>query len=110
MITLTISANGVGHSELPLNQLLLSNYLKVLIKLNQIPTYVCLYSEGVHIACKNSVFLDSLLELQSKGSKIILCKTCVDYFNIADQIAIGEIGTMLQIVEAQLSASINLKP
>jgi intracellular sulfur oxidation DsrE/DsrF family protein len=110
LTALTISTYGIGQSDIALNQTLLTNYLKVLLKLNKAPDYICFYSDGVKVVCSDSIFIESLKELEAMGSKIILCKTCVDYFNIADQIVIGEIGTMLQIVEAQLSASINLKP
>jgi hypothetical protein len=110
MTTLTISTNGIGQSEDELNQLLISNYLKILIKINKAPDKICLYSEGVKIACVNSNVLEELNTLKKMGSEIILCKTCVEYFNLIDQVMMGSIGTMMQILEYQLKATHNLNP
>jgi intracellular sulfur oxidation DsrE/DsrF family protein len=107
---LSISTNGIGQSELALNQLLLTNYLNVLIQSNKEPNSICLYSEGVKIATQNSYVIEQLKILENMGSNIIICKTCVHFFELTDQIAVGKIGTMLQIIECQLNATIHLKP
>jgi hypothetical protein len=38
------------------------------------------------------------------GVQIITCKTCFDYFKIVDQVAIGEVGNMNDIVKLLLEA------
>ena len=44
--------------------------------------------------------LDDLKTLEDKGSQISTCGTCLDFYNIKDQLAIGEITNMYAIVEA----------
>ena len=44
--------------------------------------------------------LDSLKILESKGVRLILCSTCLTYFNLTDQVQVGIVGGMPDIIEA----------
>ena len=68
------------------------------------PQAICFYTEGVKLVCKGSSALQSLSFLQGMGVRIVSCKTCLDYFKIVDQVAIGEVGNMNDIVKLLLEA------
>jgi DsrE/DsrF/DsrH-like protein len=54
--------------------------------------------------CKGSSALQSLSFLQGMGVRIVTCKTCLDYFRLVDQVAVGEVGNMNDVVKLLLEA------
>jgi peroxiredoxin family protein len=48
--------------------------------------------------------LGQLKALEAKGVHLIVCSTCLDYFNIAKRVQIGIVGGMSDIIEAQMKA------
>jgi hypothetical protein len=42
--------------------------------------------------------------------KLIACKTCLNYFNLTDDMVIGQIGTMADILTIQLEADKVITP
>jgi predicted ATP-binding protein involved in virulence len=40
-----------------------------------------------------------------KADLLILCSTCLDFYNLSDQIQVGIVGGMSDIIEAQTKAS-----
>ena len=105
MHVILLSSQGIGNSTQELNTLLLQNFLQTFIT-NNIPVHaVCMYSEAVKLACSPSVITEQLQLLQAIGTTIIVCKTCLSYYNLANQLLVGQIGTMPQIVQLQLDAT-----
>jgi hypothetical protein len=91
--------NGLGDAPAGLQQALVTKFLALLIETKQIPSKIVLYTEGVKLACKDSTVLDSLKTLETQGVEIVLCKTCLDFFNLADEVQVGIVGGMGDILE-----------
>jgi hypothetical protein len=72
---------------------------------NVLPAAICFYTDGVKLAVTGSPVLESLKSLESKGVHLILCSTCLNYFNLVDQVQVGIVGGMPDIIEAQRKAS-----
>lgn len=68
------------------------------------PQAICFYTEGVKLVCRGSSALQSLSLLYGMGVRIVTCKTCLDFFKLSDQVAIGEVGGMNDIVKLLLEA------
>ena len=63
------------------------------------PKAVLFFNSGVNLALEGANTLDDLKSLQEKGTQIRVCGTCVDFFNVKDKVAVGEIANMYDIVE-----------
>ena len=50
--------------------------------------------------------LPFLQTLADKGTEIIICGTCVDYFNVRDKVAVGRVADMHTIVDAMMHADV----
>ena len=98
---LLVTHNGMGEAEKELQQKLVTTYFKLLDENNILPAAICFYTEGVRLAVNGSPILDSLKSLEAKGVRLILCSTCLNYFNLADQVKVGIVGGMTDIIEAQ---------
>jgi hypothetical protein len=100
-----ITRNGMGHADQTLQHKLMGTYLKLLDDHNILPGAICFYTEGVHLAVEGSPVLESLRSLENKGVRLILCSTCLNYFNLTGQVRVGIVGGMGDILEAQRLAS-----
>jgi hypothetical protein len=48
--------------------------------------------------------LQQLRALESKGVRLIVCSTCLEYYKLTDKVKIGIVGGMTDIIEAQVKA------
>lgn len=99
-----ITRNGMGEAEAELQQKLIGNYLKLLDQNDVLPAAICFYAKGVFLAVEGSPVLESLRSLEAKGVRLILCSTCLNYYNLSDKVQVGIIGGMTDIIEAQRRA------
>lgn len=96
---LLVSSDSIGQSG-ELGQLLMRNFLYSLARSSLEPIAVLLMNSGVRLACEGSASLDDLRLLAEKGVAIKACGTCLDYLGLMDSLAVGEVGTMPDSVEA----------
>ena len=99
-----ITRNGMGEAEQALQHKLTSTYFKLLDEHNILPGAICFYTEGVQLVVEGSPVLETLQSLEHKGVRLILCSTCLNYFNLIDKVRVGIVGGMGDILEAQQQA------
>ncbi len=100
-----VTRNGMGDSYTTLQHSLISKYFTLLNQNNILPSVICFYTDGVKLAVTDSPVLDQLKELERKGVHLILCGTCLNYYELVDQVQVGIVGGMTDIIEAQFRAS-----
>ena len=96
---------GMGEGPAPLQQSLATKFLGLILESGEYPAKILFYTDGVRLACKGSPLVENLKKLAGAGTELILCKTCLDYFNLADQVETGIVGGMPDIIEAMQRAS-----
>ncbi len=104
-IALFINREGMGEGNPELTGLLIKNYLTLIASEECVPTYICLYADGVKLACKGSAIIEEFKKLENLGSKIVLCKTCLSFYKKLDDVEVGTIGTMLDIIDVQRNST-----
>jgi selenium metabolism protein YedF len=99
-----ITRNGMGEGPQELQHRLIATYLKLLLENNDLPAAIAFYTEGVRLAAAGSPVLDQLRALENKGVHLVLCSTCLNYYGLQEQVQVGIVGGMTDILEAQLKA------
>ena len=99
-----VTQNGMGSGSEELGIKLATNYFKLLDAEGRLPKIIVFYNAGVKLICKNSSALEALQNLEQKGVRMLACKTCLDYFNLLDQVKVGAIGSMPDIITLQADA------
>jgi len=99
-----INNDGMGSAEEALKHKLLRVYLMMLLENEFYPGAICFYAGGVKMVVEGSPVLDLLRTLEAKGVRLILCSTCLQYFDLTDKVAVGIVGGMHDIVLAQWMA------
>lgn len=100
-----ISRNGMGEADQVLQHKMIGTYLKLLDEHNLLPAAICFYTEGVHLAMEGSPVFEVLQSLEKKGVRLILCSTCLNYYNMIEHVKVGIVGGMGDILEAQFRAA-----
>jgi selenium metabolism protein YedF len=100
-----VTNNGMGKADLALQHKLAAKYFELLLQNTSLPAAICFYTEGVKLAVTGSPALEQLKALEAKGVRLILCSTCLDFYGLNDQIQVGIVGGMSDIIEAQTKAS-----
>jgi hypothetical protein len=99
-----ITGEGMGRGDLDLQRALIAKYLSLLAESDLLPNSICFYTDGVKLAVHGSPVLTQLEALEARGVRLILCSTCLSYYNLAGEVAVGIVGGMTDIIAAQAQA------
>ena len=83
---------------------LAGKFLALIAEADPLPSQICFYTEGVKLCVTGSPVLDELRALAAKGVELVLCSTCLETFGLRDQVAIGVVGGMGDIITAMMNA------
>ncbi|MCA1900278.1 MAG: DsrE family protein [Chloroflexi bacterium] len=100
-----INSNGMGRGDQALQHKLAAKYFELLMQNADLPVAICFYTDGVKLAVSGSPVLEQLQDLESKGVRLILCSTCLDFYQLSGEVQVGIVGGMTDIIEAQTKAS-----
>ncbi len=96
-----INQYGMGSGDNELGLILVKNYLTLISEETELPAVITFYNEGVKLVCSGSPVIEILKTLEEKGVKLVVCKTCLNHFNMIDKVETGIISTMMDIIEFQ---------
>jgi hypothetical protein len=96
---------GLGQTpDAELKIKLARKFLSLIALADPLPAQICFYTEGVKLCVAGSPVLDELHALQEKGVELVLCSTCLETFGLTDQVAVGVVGGMGDIITALVNA------
>lgn len=101
---LQITRYGMGSGDKKLSIKLISNYFKLIIEENRLPSFIVFYNEGVKLLGKESPITENLKKLEDMGVKLIACTTCLEYYDILSEMTVGIKATMMDIITLQSKA------
>lgn len=104
-----ISSNSLG-SDKELGKILMKSFIFALTKQDAFPETIIFYNEGVKITTHVGDTVNDLLFLESEGVEIVNCGTCLDFFKLKDDLKVGSITNMYDIVERMEKADKIIKP
>ena len=94
---------GAGERELGYNLMKMALY--TLAQGDSVPAHVLFMNDGVKLpAGEEQQVIDSLMTLHEKGSIILVCGTCLNYYGLADRLKVGTVSNMYDIMGAMQRA------
>lgn len=102
--TIVISSNELGEGSNELGEALMKSYLFALSEAEVIPENLLFLNGGVKLVVEDSPAIESLNKLKERGTEILSCGLCLDFYHLKDKVAIGEITNMYAIVEIMNSS------
>jgi len=101
---IVVQEDKMGRGNDELGTVLIKAFCHTLAEQSQKPDVMIFYNTGVKLTIQGSDVLDDLKLLESKGVQILVCGTCLNYFEIKEKLAVGIVSNMYDIVEAMSSA------
>ncbi len=96
---------GMGQTDnAELKIKLAGKFLTLIANADPLPSQICFYTDGVKLCVTGSPVLDELRALAAKGVELVLCSTCLETFGLRDQVAVGVVGGMGDIITAMTNA------
>jgi intracellular sulfur oxidation DsrE/DsrF family protein len=102
---LVFTSYGMGQTEnADLKIKLAKKFLSLIADADPLPPQICFYTDGVKLCVNGSPVLDELRVLAGKGVELVICSTCLETFGLRDQVAVGIVGGMGDIITAMMNA------
>lgn len=102
-IVYLLDADYIG-SNMELGKVLINGFMNAAASLKYTRCTIVLISNAVRLATQNSYALEVLSNLEQKGYRILICGTCLDFFKIRDNVAVGTISNALEIMQTMTAA------
>ena len=99
-----ITNNGMGKGDPALQHKLIVKYLELIQMNESLPNAITFYTDGVKLVVEGSPALEQLRVLESKGVRLIVCSTCLEFYGLIEKVQVGIVGGMTDIIEAQVKA------
>jgi len=93
-----ITSATIGHGDDELGRRLMVNFIKTLPEMGDSLWRIILLNGGVKLATEQGEVLEELKRLEQMGVSILVCGTCLDFFNLLEQKKVGETTNMLDVV------------
>jgi selenium metabolism protein YedF len=97
--------NTFGVQTDDLGQMLTTGFLDTILEVEPLPKAIVFYHQAVKMAIDRSPYLEELRKLESSGIELLICGSCVNFYNIADRIKVGTVSNAYTILKAKTDAS-----
>ncbi|HPJ96707.1 MAG TPA: sulfurtransferase-like selenium metabolism protein YedF [Syntrophales bacterium] len=109
-LVVAIGENRMGRGNDELGYILIRSFIHTLLSLDPLPATMIFFNSGVKLTVLDSDVLDDLKELEAKGVNFLVCGTCVNFFGITRDVAVGSISNMYDIAETMSKAGRMIAP
>ena len=99
---LYIGSDKIGLGDDELGALLMDGFIYTLTQLTELPDKIVFMNSGVKLCLDQSVTAKNLKILEDKGVEIVVCGTCLDFYNAIERLSTGKISNMYDITEILL--------
>lgn len=108
VVAIGSSAMGIGDDRL--GAALMKGFIYALTETDDRPTTILFYNGGAKLTVEGSEALPDLQRLEEAGVQILTCGTCLNHYELGDQLAVGGVTNMYTIVEILMGADSVVKP
>ena len=105
-----ISSDSMGRGNDELGWALLQTYIQTIKDVAPLPGQILFYNSGVKLVTAASGALEALIQLQRQGVEILVCGTCLDFFQLKSAIQVGHISNMYDIMSSMAVADKIVSP
>ena len=102
---LMIKSEFLGDGNDELGKVLMKGFLYTVTETKPYPEKVVLLNSAIKLSTINEETVVHLKKLEEAGTKIYSCGTCLNYYDLADQLKVGVIGNMYDVVDSLMSTS-----
>ena len=109
-VVVAVSSDMMGEGSEELGKVLIKSFFFALTQQDELPGTIIFYNGGVKLSTEGSPVLEDLKNLAGQGVEIISCGTCLNFYQLSEKLAVGEVSNMYDIVEHLRKADLVIKP
>jgi selenium metabolism protein YedF len=109
-LLLLLKSSMLGEGEPDLGEKLLHSFLSQLLEEDTVPARIICMNSGVFLTTEGSPVLELLESLAARGSEILSCATCLEYYGRKDRLKVGQPTNMRDTVRSLLTYRRVLQP
>lgn len=102
-IFITKDKMGSGNDEL--GEVLIKGFVYTLTETKPYPKSILLVNGGIKLSTVNEDTVGNLKILEDAGVEVLSCGTCLDYYDLNDELKVGTVTNMYSIVESLKNSS-----
>lgn len=95
-----IKSNLLGKGDKELGDILIRGFINTLNQIDPLPKKIIFMNSGVKLSCNNEEVIKHLKQLEKNGVEILSCGTCLDFYGLKDELKVGQISNMYEIVDS----------
>ncbi|MGL5439149.1 MAG: sulfurtransferase-like selenium metabolism protein YedF [Filifactoraceae bacterium] len=95
-----IKSDKLGEGAEELGKILMNGFLFTLTQTDPIPNRIVLLNSGVYLSTNTEESVRHLQALSDKGTKIYSCGTCLNFYGLSEDLKVGEVGNMYDVVDS----------
>jgi selenium metabolism protein YedF len=103
---LLISTDSIGRGSEELGRILVKALLNTLSENDLLPEKIALINSGVKLACEGSDVVEALQRISKEGVEILVCGTCLNYFNLTEEVKAGKVSNAYEILNTLLEGNV----
>jgi len=103
------ASDRMGEGDPALGEILMRAFLQSLVQM-EVPQKLLFYNRGVFLTLGDSQVLAELKGLAEMGVALLVCGTCLDFYQVRERLAVGQVSNMFSILEAQMQAASIIRP
>lgn len=112
-LVLVVSSEYMGRGEHDeLGHILIRGFFHTLGEVEPLPDTLIFFNSGVKLVIEDSPVIEDLQVLDEEGVEILACGTCLEYYYLKDEVAVGVVSNMYTIAETLLQTGkvVSLRP
>ncbi len=109
-VVVAISSKEMGSGEEELGHILMKGFIFALSQLEELPQTILFYNGGANLTTNDSECIEDLRIMEQQGVEILTCGTCLDFYGKKDQLGVGNVTNMYNIVEILAKADKVVRP
>ncbi|MGA8891396.1 MAG: sulfurtransferase-like selenium metabolism protein YedF [Anaeromyxobacteraceae bacterium] len=100
-----IHGETMGRGDDALGARLMGSFLRTLSTVDPKPDAIVFYNAAVRLLAHSSAHLEALRALDAAGVDLLACVTCLEFYSLTDELAVGAVSNMREIVQRTLGAT-----
>ena len=109
-LVVLFSQDTFGNGDPDLGRALLLAFAGTLPQIAPRPSTVIFLNAGAKLVCEETPFVDHVKTLEAAGTKVLVCGTCLDFYNLDKDLKVGTVSNMMEIAETLAAADRIIRP
>lgn len=103
-------SDRMGQGDDGFGRVLMRNFITTLLEMDPLPDIMLFVNSGINLTTEGSEVLEALEKLHAGGVDLATCGLCLEFYEKKDQLKVGRVTNMYEMVEVQCQSGRIVSP